>query len=143
MPGLVRLEWRRDPRGYDLRTIPAESAKGLEHRREQVRQLAQSMGIPEPATQPSGAHDCLFPKSRKPEPYCIEGTGNQLFLRLANTSCTPEGVQDFANEWGLLTPTNDYQGVEEFYGSIRGMQLAADLLLSAEPLQEIKRLGMD
>src|SRR5205085_2083662 len=64
----------------------------------------------------------LVPASGEVERYSLEGTDNELFLKLANTPCTVEGVQDFLSNWGPLLGgyTQDIEIIcEEMIQSLR------------------------
>ena len=86
MSGIVRLEWELDSKGYDL--IERQDQPGPPH-----------MGIL--GGEQGGTY--LTPRGGKIKRYVLEGLDPQVYVQVANTPCTPEGVQTLVNRWGLLT----------------------------------------
>jgi len=80
--GIVRLKWEVDRAGYEL--VDREEKRG--------RTILTS--------EPGGTY--IVPRGGKPKSYDIGLRERDLFLELANTPHTPEGVLDFTNKWGLL-----------------------------------------
>ena len=80
--GIVRLKWEVDKAGYDL--IYREAKRG--------RTIL--------ADEPGGTY--IVARGGKPKSYDIGLREHDVFLELANTPHTPEGVLAFTNKWGLL-----------------------------------------
>ena len=126
MTGTLRLEWFRDPEGYEIVEIEKGSSPA-------ARSIA------------AGERHCsvVKPRSGREEPYVLEGAGNRIFIELANAEKTPEAVLAFTKRHGLLwTPPGasdrgSYaQPLEEFYDAISGLRTAAELA-GSNGLQEI------
>jgi hypothetical protein len=126
MPGIVRVQWRRDPKGYDVLDeyyySDAYSTKMLVPR--------------SPYYEPS--------EKRDQHSYVLEGTENRLFLELANAPRTVEGALAFVNKWGAPPDPDQLGGgrlaLQSFYNmaaTIRG----AVRLARRDPIDAIEQLG--
>jgi predicted nucleic acid-binding Zn ribbon protein len=107
MTALVCLVWSRDPKGYEIR-----------------KQFRSGLLDDESKPRP---YLVVAPRSSQQEPYTVEGTEERIFLDLANTPRTPDGVVAFANKWGLLGRMRD-QDLNDFYRRIANMAEAVDVV---------------
>ena len=84
---------------------------------------------------------CPMPK-RDRHSYVLEGTGNGLFLELANAPDTIEGALAFVNKWGV--PYSDSRSGEL---AVRSFHRMADMMRNAvhlaklDPAAAVERLG--
>jgi hypothetical protein len=115
MAALVRLEWQKDSKGYDLREVPER-----ERPAEWEGSILEDDGSPLPAC------TAIIPRGGRPLTYLVDG---QVLWDLVNTPRTPEGVQGFVNRWGLLHTRKSNFGtrVEDYNGPIHNLGIALDL----------------
>jgi hypothetical protein len=95
MSGIVRLKWQRDSKGYDL--VERTPTPNPDAKRGRIL-TGDTSG------------DCgtyIVPRSGKTKTYDISVREADVFVELANTPATPEGVLSFANKWGLLTKVSE------------------------------------
>ena len=85
MAEIIRLEWIRDRKGYEIRSL-------------KVRALGSKFKQKEYICSVSGA-DNFVPKGEK---FVLEGIHRGVAFDLANASSTPKGALEFTNKWGLL-----------------------------------------
>jgi hypothetical protein len=132
MAGVVRLEWQRDSRGYEI--VP------VERRRRTGATIAEGVD-PDEAGDPSHAWDtpdawnyAIRGKGGAPKHFVLEGVGHGVSLALANTAFTPEGVLEFAGKWGLPVGRRllDAQEPPELYWIYRAISHVRALLALVE-----------
>jgi hypothetical protein len=112
----LRLEWKRDPKGYEIKRLDAENADTPVS-----RTIVGSACLRE-----AGAY--VVPRSGEFETFSIEGPSLDapILLKIANAGFGHDGIIRFANSWGLLR-WHDETPVEDFHRAIRDAQLLLEL----------------
>ena len=149
MPGIIRVEWWRDPKGFDVRTQfgPGNELATDKESRDIWADFDELEGDHRAGIR-KGVERWLVPRTPCPMPkrdrgsYVLEGTNNGLFLELANTPGNVEGALAFVNKWGVPCPDS---GSGEM--AVRSFLRLADMMRKAvhlaklDPAAAIERLG--
>jgi hypothetical protein len=125
MPGIIRLEWWRDPKGWDV----VEDQWGPGNICERDR---YSRGVYVDVLHYTGPETWLVPRTppehRNRQKYVLEGTDNRVFLELANAPPNLAGALGFLTRWGNPAPEPSGEvALRDFYEMARSMNEAVVL----------------
>src|SRR5215475_538876 len=96
MRGIIRVEWHRDPKGYDVIEQWGPSGACVDSiDRDYWRKYYDKPELW------FVSRTCAL-EQREKNAYVLEGTDNRVFLELANAPQTIEGALAFLNKWGEL-----------------------------------------
>jgi hypothetical protein len=96
MHGLVRLPWECDSKGYSIEERSRVSSAALKAFRGTILE-----GLDGLLDEDDGLKFCVVPKGGAPKRRVFEGLKDNVFVQLANTPCTHDGVKNFVDEYGL------------------------------------------
>jgi hypothetical protein len=103
MGNLLELRWHVDSNGY------AVDGEGPVLADRQAVLVAMVTRLTDLLLKDEGAYTHLVPRRGHSKPYSCLADDYNILLDLLNMADTPEGVQRFVNQWGLLGPTSDEQ----------------------------------
>jgi hypothetical protein len=89
----IRLLWKRDSAGYEIRG---------------------GAGVLAPYSTPEHSSASIVGRGGEVEQYWLEGTVNRVFEDIANADATPEGALRFVNKWGFLYAEDEALPVRPF-----------------------------
>jgi hypothetical protein len=108
MAAAVSLEWKKDSKGYDFRTV-----------RERLHPHYLDPRILD--ADPTESYAIIVPRGGRAETYPVR---DQVLLDLVNMPHSLEGVQSFVNQWGLLRRERATWRDTDFYGESYSLRQA-------------------